>query len=232
LAAYLFAILTLAGCNRSVEVRYRITIEVMDHGSMRSGSGVWSVTVTRGALGSYESQLRGEAVVVDLGARGRMFAVMAGRSKNGLPTSPDHMALLPEVLFGDVARSRAGLSPLYQSRVDDLEAIRRQVGRSVSLNCATPGEYADFFPFLVRFTDLHDPTSVRVIDPTNLAAEFGEGISLHGISVQITDEPLTQNSADAMPQYTGRSEFGRWYSSLSQDDPRRIGPENFIRGVK
>jgi len=232
LAAGLLTLFTLAGCNRTVEVRYRITIEVLDHGSVRSGSGVWSVTVTRGLLGSYESHLRGEAVIVDLGARGRMFAVVAGRSKNGLPTSPDHVALLPEALFGDVARSRARLSPLHQDRIDDLEAIRGQVGRSVSLNCDTPSECADFFPFLVRFGDLRDPTSVRVVDPTNLAAEFGEGVSLRGISVQITDEQVTQNPADAMPQYTGRPKFSRWYSSLSQNDPRRIGPENLAQGVK
>ena len=44
---------------------------------------------------------------------------------------------------------------------------------------------------LVTFGDLNDPTSVERVDPDDLAATFGEGVSLKRITVQITDDPVT-----------------------------------------
>lgn len=44
---------------------------------------------------------------------------------------------------------------------------------------------------LVTFGDLADPTSVRLVDANNLAANFGEGVSLKRITVQMTDDPVT-----------------------------------------
>ncbi|WP_404333518.1 hypothetical protein AB2M62_10455 [Sphingomonas sp. MMS12-HWE2-04] len=230
--AYLLALLSLTGCQRSVEVRYRVTVQVTDHGVVRSGSSVWSFTLRQGMLGSYDARLKGDAVIVDLGARGSMFALLAGRSREGLPTSFDDMGLLPERLFGDIGRGRAGLLPHNRNRIDDLESIRGQVGRSAVLNCSAPTSDAGACPFLVQFADLDDPTSVRPVDPANLAIEFGDGVSLRSISVEITDQPVTRNSARDMPRYAGRPEFGKWYASLPLDDPRRIGPENFSLGAK
>ncbi|MDR4487064.1 MAG: hypothetical protein R3B83_06010 [Nitrospirales bacterium] len=44
---------------------------------------------------------------------------------------------------------------------------------------------------LVTFTDLTDPTTVKVVDPENLAPTFGPGVSLKRITLKITDEPVT-----------------------------------------
>ena len=47
------------------------------------------------------------------------------------------------------------------------------------------------YPMLVTFGDLDDPTSVERVDPDDLAATFGEGVSLKRITVQVTDDPVT-----------------------------------------
>lgn len=46
-------------------------------------------------------------------------------------------------------------------------------------------------PMLVTFGDLSDPTSMAEVDPDNLAATFGAGVSLKRITVQMTDDPVT-----------------------------------------
>jgi hypothetical protein len=72
-----------------------------------------------------------------------------------------------------------------------------------------------FWPRMVTFGDLDDPKSVKAVNPDNLAAAFGEGVSLEGISVEITDEPVTWEMDKVLPDYRkvplvfGRSIFRR-----------------------
>ena len=47
-------------------------------------------------------------------------------------------------------------------------------------------------PLLVTFADITDPTTVQKVDPENLVATFGPGVSLKRISLEITDEPVTE----------------------------------------
>lgn len=42
------------------------------------------------------------------------------------------------------------------------------------------------YPMLVNFGDLADPASVEEVDPDNLAANFGEGVALRRITVEMT----------------------------------------------
>ncbi|MBX3581499.1 MAG: hypothetical protein KF810_06370 [Rhizobiaceae bacterium] len=48
----------------------------------------------------------------------------------------------------------------------------------------------DQYPLLVTFTDINDPTTVQRVDPDNLAATFGPGVSLRQITLEITDEKV------------------------------------------
>ena len=47
------------------------------------------------------------------------------------------------------------------------------------------------YPMLVTFGDINDPTSVKKVDPANLAEQFGPGVSLKSITMTITNEPVT-----------------------------------------
>ena len=84
-------------------------------------------------------------------------------------------------------------------------------------NTLEPGQSAPltnpkYWPQLVTFGDLDVQESVKVVDPDDLAAAFGEGGSLKGISVEITDEPMTWG----MERYLGPL--------------HAVGPYEFVRG--
>src|SRR5437762_1764708 len=74
----------LTGCGSLSEaIRYRLTINVEVDGKLVSGSGVIQVkqSDTRGLFGSmggFGSEVSGEAVVVDLGQHGVLFALLHG----------------------------------------------------------------------------------------------------------------------------------------------------------
>jgi hypothetical protein len=48
------------------------------------------------------------------------------------------------------------------------------------------------YPLLVAFADINDPISVKPVDPTNISTSFGSGFSLKGITLQLTDEKVTE----------------------------------------
>ncbi|MCG7495092.1 toxin-activating lysine-acyltransferase [Thalassobius sp. Cn5-15] len=48
----------------------------------------------------------------------------------------------------------------------------------------------------VGFEDYSDPKSVFVVDPADLAASYGEGYALTRLTLQITDDPLTQGEVE------------------------------------
>jgi hypothetical protein len=50
----------------------------------------------------------------------------------------------------------------------------------------------DKYPLLVTFTDIADPKTVTKVDPDNLAATFGPGVALKRITLEITDEKVTE----------------------------------------
>ncbi len=64
---------------------------------------------------------------------------------------------------------------------------------------------ADGLPLLVTFDDITKPETVRRVDPADLAAVFGEGVRLKAVTLEITDEPVTQGPVEGvlgwMPDY-------------------------------
>jgi hypothetical protein len=48
----------------------------------------------------------------------------------------------------------------------------------------------------VTFTDIIYPTTVKQVNPTNLVASFGPGVSLKRITLEITDEPVTEGKIE------------------------------------
>ena len=55
----------------------------------------------------------------------------------------------------------------------------------------------DDYPLLVTFTDINNPTSVKEVNPADLAATFGQGYRLKDITLEITDEKVTEGIAEA-----------------------------------
>lgn len=54
------------------------------------------------------------------------------------------------------------------------------------------------YPTLVTFGDVADPTTVARVDPDDLAASFGPGVALRGMTLEITDDPVTKGVVEGV----------------------------------
>ena len=179
------------------DYRYRLTVEVETPEGLKTGSSVIEVKTSvagRNSIptpGVVSRRARGEAVTVDLGARGEIFAllrsdensdwasgVMFGFAPDKIPRPLDENGK-----FDSSAHFKARFMAMLEHR-DPIELPERFPTRS-----NIEGGLAR--PMLVRFGDLTDPTTVERVDPDDLAADFGPGVRLRRITVQFTDDPVT-----------------------------------------
>ncbi|PLX35548.1 MAG: hypothetical protein C0605_09540 [Hyphomicrobiales bacterium] len=65
---------------------------------------------------------------------------------------------------------------------------------------AVPNQH---YPLLVTFTDINNPSSVKKIDPDNLAATFSDSVHLRRITLQITNEPVTRGRVEKLLGWLG-----------------------------
>jgi hypothetical protein len=56
----------------------------------------------------------------------------------------------------------------------------------------------DRWPMLVTFDDIAKPETVRGVNPDDLAAVFGEGVRLKAVTLEITEEAVTDEALDAL----------------------------------
>ena len=54
-------------------------------------------------------------------------------------------------------------------------------------------------PDLVSFADVNDPKTVLEVDPNDLQATLGPGITWNAITLEMTDEPITTGIAKKLP---------------------------------
>lgn len=155
----------------SVTMRYRLTLEAEVDGQPKSGSGTVEVTYKgQPEIGSGRDFVwgyRGEAVALDLGERGTLFALL----KAG-----DDSRSAPETIIFRACGFPGGIWP-RGSMSDVVKQIQRISGK-----CELP---LDSLPMLVRFADMNDPKTVERVSPNNLAAQFGPGARLVRASLQV-----------------------------------------------
>ena len=197
----------------------KMTIEVEVNGQLYTGSSVVKVRVKESEpltkqLG-YPLQFgaKGEAAYVELPGRRYLFALLGGGPSD---SGPQTNALN---IFQDQL-PRKGLERfalLSKSR------FKTDIPRS-------------HYPLLVAFMDINDPNSVREIDPDNLAATFGLGVSLKRITLEITDEPVTEGKIESVLGWwlaQGTEKKGPPSLRVHNDSPRgwyHIGVTKFIMG--
>lgn len=221
----------LGGCawawlRRDPEVRYRVTVAVDTPQGARSGSSVWSWTLkkpTVALVSAYDGVFQGEAVAVDLPGGRTLFAILRGMDGNS-----GMAELMPERLFGDIGRSARG-EPTRHSpdRIADLRDIASRTGETATLDCA---QHPDWCPMLVTFDDPDDPASVRRVEPTNLAAAFGSGTALRGITVELTDDAVTRGVEGRLPAPDARG-FLNWDGCSNPNLPDTFNISDFGRGA-
>ena len=171
----------LAGCGLfgRDSYRFKMTVELETPDGLRSGSSVYRVRAWRtsdlmtGGSGS-DTELRGEAVAVDLPGGKTLFALL----RTGSATNWE--GDLPEV-------SMRTLDPAFN--YDRAESVAR-IASGDGIRSPAEVALADY-PLLVTFRNHSDPTSVERVDPANLAVTFGTRVRLRRITIEVTDDAVT-----------------------------------------
>jgi hypothetical protein len=195
--ALIFA-LSLASCGFFADVwewNQKLTVEVFVNGKVVSGSAVSHVWWQEAnAFDVYPSGYKGEATVVDLGPRGKLFALIGEETKY----------IAQYTLHYELGYSRGDYDRL-------LPAIMRFRGEREVPH--------DRYPLLVTFSDPSDPKSARKVDPSDLVRAFGSGVSLKRITLEITDDKVTDNVGDRIlpwwSSYENRQLDGDRYTTTS-----------------
>lgn len=180
--------LLLTGCGQRGGWQQRITLHLTTpDGPMQASSVVrvaYGITNSpflpgeaRGVIGSH----RGEAVVADLGEGRYLFALLKGRND------------LYDVAYLQTRAAFVELEPLLPPD-GDFHRWGRAVQRAEGPRDLPPEAY----PMLVSFADLTDPASVFEVDPADLSAAFGAGYALERITLEITDEEVTEGVVEAV----------------------------------
>lgn len=185
-------------------VRSRLTLVVETPEGERSGSSVTQNTtyftggLTRALGRGVIWQLVGEVVAVDLGPRGVLFstferpAILSHGGGDGYNAS---LAPFPSDRFPGKYSANASPNQKGAAYLDDLNRLKPKAALS-----------PEAMPVLVRLGNLNDPTSVALVNPLDLAASFGPGVTLKSATAEITDDPVTHGIEARLPWLKSSSE--------------------------
>ena len=168
--------------NKVYSWRYKMTVEVETPEGIKTGSAVREVEVTfKPRPGHYPSgylakhKMKGEAVIVDLGERGILFATI----------TPDSYPEVTETFPGPPAFTIAGAE--YYSQLEQ------------NAQPLSPKRY----PQIVMFQNISDPKSVKLVKGRefdirkqqeiaidNFEEIFGKNTNLKNISIETTDQSV------------------------------------------
>ncbi len=170
--------------------RYKLTVEVETPEGIKTGSAVRRLRqytdIKIGDTGGGAASTSGEAVVVDLGERGKLF----------MTVGEDHYFLFRVFPF-----SKGGNTPEGIEYYDHLKNAKASILGLENLR-----------PQLVTFRNIEDPKSVELVygsrfnpstqktDPVDdFEGIFGTGVRLKDITVETTDEPITRGIDKVLP---------------------------------
>jgi hypothetical protein len=181
---------------RTLRCRQTLTVDTPE--GQRSGSSVVETKIhfpgglTRAQGYAVIGRGQGEATIVDLGARGPLFATFASEKSLASGGAGSFNAAceapFPREKFPGKFRQGGSANDEYTAYLDELN---RQKPKG-----DVPFKY---LPMLVRFRDPRDPASVERVDPSDLAASFGAGVKLDRMSIEITDAPITKGIETVLP---------------------------------
>jgi hypothetical protein len=185
--------------------RYRLTLEIEDNGVVHTGSSVIQVNVQPKAhwlpqSGGVNMSVRGEAVVVDLGKKGILFALLKGETALSEP----------EYLVRELIKPSPA-STGHWTEFDFYDSNR--------LIAEVP---LDRLPILVRFRDINDPMTVEKVSPYNLESYFGTGVKIKRATVETVSRglwPFNAMGLSGTPVTTGVQEKLVW---LNEQRGRRF----------
>jgi hypothetical protein len=155
----------------------KLTLVVETPGGEITGSSVSSMRATMGPGLFMDSPsigvaFVGEAAFVEVAPGRYLFALVS----NGPGWASD--------TFAPIAVERS-----FTGRMFMIEGSRGDPAKDIP---------QDRWPVLVTFDDITRPETVRSVNPEDLAAVFGEGVRLKAVTLEITEEAVTEGPLDAL----------------------------------
>jgi hypothetical protein len=183
----------VVGCGRVESYRYKLTLAVNTPDGVKRGSGVAEMEFfdvgipARGTM----HKLTGEAIYLDLGPGRRPLIALLTHHFHSKDVRVD-----PWVQDGGptehLLERLYGLKYAYPMT---LLGYVSQIARMRGAHEISPND----LPNLVTFADINDPKTVMEIDPNDLQATLGAGVSWNKITFEITDEPITKAIVRKLP---------------------------------
>lgn len=173
--------LALSGCGYDhYQWHQKTTVTVETPDGLKAGSAVVEVRAAftdDPIMGANEVnyEVRGEAVVVELAPGKVLFALLGGSEERFYRAVRDRLK----------GKSRGEWLGIIPTMTDVAVLESKNV------------------PLLVTFDDLADPASVKRVDPTDLRATFGPGFALKSITLEVTEEPVTEGDVEAVLGWLG-----------------------------
>jgi hypothetical protein len=142
--------------------KYRLAVEVETPDGIRSASTVLSVHPDRGYSRKGSTLTKGDALWVDLGGGKNLLALLAHLDDKNIEL--DGMNFVALRAFNAAGRKTT------------FNAMNQMTG--------TAQVAGALIPVLAAFSDGNDPATMRVVKPDDLAATYGNGFALRGVSVE------------------------------------------------
>lgn len=179
---------TLGGCTwlfTKQTVRYRITVIVDTPKGPASGSAVWQVKFIEAPAGLPWTETKGDAFPIDLPDGQTIFALIAG-------DRPNPYNLIDRIIIDRIK----DIGPSWWQKDYDEIAERWKVWPD---SWAIPLDDTHDHPSLARFRDVRNPGTMEFLDRRDLSAVMGPGISLRGMNVEITRDPVSTGIEKRLP---------------------------------
>ncbi|MEZ0226754.1 MAG: hypothetical protein ACAH83_19510 [Alphaproteobacteria bacterium] len=194
--------------------RYRMTVTVETPEGLKTGSAVREVSYQKGIALTPEMLpnigLKGEAIVVDLGKYGVLFALLTGAVHG-----PDYGS---DIIFNVLPAK-------------GVKSGRDRIPPKGEIVRLTPAQY----PLFVRFGDLNDPKSLEGVTRAEMSGintvsyflkgeMFGDGVQLKEVTIELTDDDVTwtiEKWLKWLPERKGKRYFATIMVGPS-DNPDRI----------
>jgi hypothetical protein len=209
----LLATLALSACKPHETWRQKLTLVVDTPAGEVSGSAVVEVEGNMrqlpGSANEINYTIRGEATVVEVLPGRYLFALLGGSEGRFYAAAKDRFP----------GMKREEWLPLIPGQTEPVSLL------------------PDHVPLLVTFDDIAKPETVREVDPDDLAATFGEGVRLEAVTLEITEEPVTEERVEAVLGWL--CDYSTDYRRLSgksgpigdNDFSNNLGPGDFAIGV-
>lgn len=194
LVAILCAALALVGCGYDASYRYKLTLSLDTPDGVKTAStvveiGYWKVSFP---AHGWPNEVTGQALYLDLGPSRRPLVALLSRIVRVDEAATRHFAPWaqddPTGVFADACLGGSeGRDPVELARL-----INERCRRSLPITTAD-------LPDLVTFADVNRPQSLLLVDPNNLEATLGPNVSWQSMTMEATDEPLTQGIEKHLP---------------------------------